>query len=250
MEDRITASGQEAVRFRGVAFHRSGAAVLSDIHVNIPRNQLTAVIGESGSGKTTLLNHINGLLRPSEGSVEIFGSSLDYADLPRIRRSIGYALQAVGLLPHLSVGDNISLGARLAGWSQARCDERMVRLMGLLRLPMELAGRFPHQLSGGQQQRAGICRAMMEEPALLLLDEPFSGVDPLTRKGIHESFLALRQAEPATCVMVTHDLEEAIALAQHMVILRDGHVVQADDIETVFGNPANDFVARLLESGK
>ena len=244
--DDYNSAERAAVRFRGVTFYRDSLPVLSDIDLVIPQDQLTAVIGESGSGKTTLLNHINGLLRPQKGSVEIFGDALDYADLPRIRRGIGYALQAVGLLPHLSVADNISLGARLAGWSTARCDERRARLMNLVRLPPQLAGRFPHQLSGGQQQRAGICRAMMEEPPLLLLDEPFSGADPLTRKGIHESFLALRTAEPATCVMVTHDLAEAATLAQHLVIMRDGRVVQAGPMASVFEHPADDFVARLL----
>lgn len=237
-----------AIAFDSVSFSVAGAPVLEDINLELPEGSLTAILGESGSGKTTLLNHINGLLRPLSGSISLFGSQLDYSDLPRVRRGIGYALQSVGLLPHLSVADNITLAARLTGLSEIDSRERLAELMSLLRLPEELGDRYPHQLSGGQQQRAGICRSMMQKPRLLLLDEPFSGVDPITRMGIHESFLRLRRSEPATCVMVTHDVAEATALAQHLVVLRQGRVIQSASIEEVRRSPADDSVARLLET--
>ena len=235
------------VEFRDVCKSFGSNQVLRRISLSLPDLQTIAIVGESGSGKSTLLQHINGLLRPDEGEVRAFGAPIDYDELIVLRRRIGYAVQGVGLFPHLSVEDNITLPARLETWARDDREQRVTHLMALMSLPSELRSRFPHTLSGGQQQRAGLCRAMMLHPPLLLLDEPFSGVDPITRREIHDEFLALQQTEPQTVILVTHDMREAVRLAQHLVIMRDGIILQAGEQKTVLNQPADPYVARLLE---
>lgn len=215
-------------------------------HLEIPSGACTAVVGESGSGKSTLLQLINAVHRPDEGSVTVFGEPLP-DDLPRFRRRIGYAVQGAGLFPHLTVEDNITLVARLEGWSRARRVERCVALMTLLSLEPVMMSRHPGSLSGGQQQRVGLCRALMLAPELLLLDEPFSAVDPITRVALHDEFMALSAVEKVTTVLVTHDMREAAKLADFLVIVRAGAILQAAPLDHVLDSPADDYVARLLE---
>ncbi|MEM6604752.1 MAG: ATP-binding cassette domain-containing protein, partial [Pseudomonadota bacterium] len=169
----------------------------------------TALVGESGCGKSSLLKLCNGLIEPTSGTVSAFGSPLDYSDLSRLRCKIGYAVQGNGLFPHLSARDNICLGASVAGWSRDEIATRLDELLQLLRLDSKLLDRFPHELSGGQQQRVGLGRAMMLRPEVLLLDEPFAAIDPITRFEIHEQLLQALEQEPATVVLVTHDMREA-----------------------------------------
>ena len=200
---------------------------LDTVSINFPTGQITAVIGPSGCGKSTLLKLCNGLVRPDQGSVQLFGVPLDYDNLPRLRRRIGYAVQGTALFPHLTTGDNITLLARLADWSADDIDQRLHELLALTHLDKSLLQRFPHQLSGGQQQRVGLCRAMMLRPEVLLLDEPFAAIDPMTRIDIHRQMLELHAAEPVTTALVTHDMREAMRLADHLVILKAGNVVFA-----------------------
>ncbi|MDH3587944.1 MAG: ATP-binding cassette domain-containing protein [Gammaproteobacteria bacterium] len=235
-----------AAVFDSVSKSFDGRPVLSRISLEFPVNAVIAIVGESGSGKSTLLEHINGLHRPDSGTVSVLGQPIDYSNLVRLRRQIGYAVQSVGLFPHLSAGTNTELLPRLAGWDAQRIADRRQWLMQLLELDAELAARFPQQLSGGQQQRFGLCRAMMLEPALLLLDEPFSGVDPITRQGIHQRFLRLQNEEPTTVVLVTHDLREARKLAQYLVIIRGGYIVQWGPTQELIANPADDYVSTLF----
>lgn len=234
------------VRFDRVTKQIGDELLLDDVNVCLPDRVTTAVIGASGSGKSSLLNHINGLLRPDSGIVELFGEALNYDRLPELRRRIGYAVQQIGLFPHLTVADNITLVARLSGWSKQRIDAQLERLLALARLPSDLLDRYPGTLSGGQQQRVGLCRALMLGPELLLLDEAFSGVDPIARQDIYRDFLALRDEVECTVILVTHDLREAVALARYGVILREGSIEQAGALADLVRNPANEYVERLL----
>ncbi len=234
------------VRFDRVSKQLSGQILLDDVSVSLPGRLTTAVIGASGSGKSSLLNHINGLLQPDSGVVELFGRPLDYEELPEIRRRIGYAVQQIALFPHLTVAENITLMARLAGWTAQRIELRVEQLLTVAKLPDALLGRYPGTLSGGQQQRVGLCRALMLEPELLLLDEAFSGVDPIARQDIYRDFVALRDQAHCTVVMVTHDIGEALALAQYGVVLRDGLIEQAGELADLIRNPTNNYVERLF----
>jgi len=221
---------------------------LRDVTVHFADAVTTAVVGPSGSGKSTLVQLINGLVRPSAGSVQVFGQPIDYGRLPVLRRQIGYAVQGTGLFPHLSVVRNITLLARLTGWDGAKADARARALMGQVGLPWDYAGRYPHELSGGQQQRVGLCRAMMLGPPVFLLDEPFGALDPVTRRDIHGEFRRLQAAEPRTMILVTHDLPEALKLAQQLVVLNRGQVVQHGPCAEVVAAPANEFVRDFFQS--
>jgi osmoprotectant transport system ATP-binding protein len=221
---------------------------LREVDVAFGDRVTTAVVGPSGSGKSTLLQLINGLVRPSGGAVQVFGKPIDYDRLPDLRRQIGYAVQGTGLFPHLTVERNITLLARLSGWDADRCRRRAQELMALVSLPWSHAARYPHELSGGQQQRVGLCRAMMLNPPLLLLDEPFGALDPITRQEIHQEFLRLQAAEPRTMVLVTHDLREALKLAQQLLVLDQGQVAQHGRCDEVVNAPAGEFVRKFFRS--
>lgn len=185
---------------------------------------VTAVVGASGCGKSTLLKLCNGLLRPDSGTVSAFGAPLDYTALPALRRRMGYAVQGSALFPHLSARDNIILGAQISGWAADDIARRVDELIALMHLDGDLLERYPHQLSGGQQQRVSLCRAMMLRPAALLLDEPFAAIDPLTRYEIHRQLLEVLAVEPATVLLVTHDMREALFLAQQIVVMHEGRI--------------------------
>jgi osmoprotectant transport system ATP-binding protein len=234
-----------AVEFRDVSLRRGDVLALDRVTLALPGGRTTAVLGASGSGKSTLVQLIIGLLRPDAGSVRTLGERIDDADPRPMRKRIGYAVQDVALFPHLLVRDNILLPAALDRWPAAAQSSRLAELLDLMRLPAEVLDRYPHELSGGQQQRAGLCRAMMRKPDLLLLDEPFSGLDTLTRAGIHEQFLELQQRSPVATVLVTHDPQEAINLSHSLVVLKDGRVQQFGAVDEVVTNPANDYVRHL-----
>ena len=197
---------------------------LDGISLEFAENRITAVIGRSGCGKSTLLRACNGLVVPDRGAVEVFGQPLDHDNLSRLRRRMGYAVQGTGLFPHLSARANITLLASLEGWGQERVRQRLSELLQLTQLKDDQLNKYPHQLSGGQQQRVGLCRAMMLRPEILLLDEPFAAIDPITRTDIHRQLLQLHQAEPTTAVLVTHDMREAMQLADHIVVMEEGRI--------------------------
>ncbi len=241
-----------ATEFHDVSLRRGNVVALENVSLKLKLGQTTAILGESGSGKSTLVQLIIGLLRPDSGTVKTLGADIDY-DKPRpLRKRIGYAIQDVALFPHLRIRDNIVLPGRLSGWSEPERASRLQELLDLMQLPEDVLGRYPHELSGGQQQRAGLCRAMMLHPELLLLDEPFSGLDTLTRRSIHEQFLSLQERESVSCVLVTHDPQEAINLAQDLVVMRNGRLQQHGTVEEVMNRPANNYVGRLCTglSGK
>ncbi|GMR17167.1 MAG: hypothetical protein BMS9Abin32_227 [Gammaproteobacteria bacterium] len=228
-----------------MSLRRGELLALDRVDLQLPRGLTTAVLGESGSGKSTLVQMIIGLLRPDSGTVRTLDTAVTPDNIRALRKRIGYAIQDVALFPHMTVRDNILLPAVLDRWPAADREQRLQQLLQLMQLPGNVLDRYPHALSGGQQQRAGLCRAMLLHPDLLLLDEPFSGLDTLTRSSIHERFLQLRQAEPVSTVLVTHDPQEAINLADMIVVMRDGRVLQADTTAEVIANPANDHVRHL-----
>lgn len=245
MPDVDTAPDQLAAEFRSVSLRRGGILALDDVSLALPLGQTTAVLGTSGSGKSTLVQMIIGLLRPDSGTVKTLGEPIDFANPRPMRKRIGYAIQDVSLFPHLDVRSNILLPAKLSGFSETQQQERLAELLRLMHLPTGVLERYPHELSGGQQQRAGLCRAMMLRPELLLLDEPFSGLDTLTRKSIHEQFLEMQRHAPVSTVLVTHDPQEAINLSHGLVVMRNGRVQQHGTVGDVIDNPANDYVQRL-----
>ncbi|MBL6815005.1 MAG: ATP-binding cassette domain-containing protein [Pseudomonadales bacterium] len=237
-----------AVEFHRVSKSFGALTVFEDLSLTLPKDQITAIVGTSGSGKTTLLQMINGLERPDQGDVEVLGRSVPYENIESFRRGIGYAVQGAGLFPHMTAQQNVTLVAKLAGWSEEKRRSRFFDLLKTVGLEQDITSRLPRQLSGGQQQRLGICRALMLQPAILLLDEPFSAVDPITRLGLYESFEQARQTYPSTTVLVTHDLREARRLADFMVILDAGEVVQSGPPQAVLAQPATPYAERLIES--
>ena len=223
--------------------------VLSGLSLGIREDVVTAIVGASGSGKSTLLQIVNGLVRPEQGRVVVFGQPLPARNLFETRRRIGYAVQGTALFPHLSIVRNMSLVAEIEGWDGERIGARVRELMTLMNLDPDLGARYPHELSGGQQQRAGICRAMFLKPEILLLDEPFSGVDTLTKGEIHERLAALLAAEPTTVLLVTHDIGEALTVAADLIIMRAGGVEQRGPVADVLAAPASGYVEALLGRG-
>ncbi len=221
---------------------------LHDINLTFTDLVSTAVVGPSGSGKSTLLQLINGLVRPDDGQVFIFGKPIDYQGLPKLRLRIGYAVQGTGLFPHMTVDANISLLARLAKWDVDRIKPRTEELMQLVNLPLSYAARYPHELSGGEQQRVGLCRAMILNPQIFLLDEPFGALDAITRSEIQREFLHLQRSEARTIILVTHDLREALKLAQRLVVLDQGRIVQHGTGAEILANPASGFVQSFFQS--
>ena len=234
------------VSFSGVGKHFAGDWVFRDITFSCPSGETTAIVGESGSGKTTLLQLVNGVLRPNQGTVQVLGGEVPAEGIEAFRRRIGYAVQGAGLFPHMTVRQNVDLLARLEGWSRDAIEARFAELLQEMGLDMSLADRYPNQLSGGQQQRVGLCRALMLKPGLLLLDEPFSAVDPITRIELYEQFVYAQRHEGVSALLVTHDMREAVKLAQHLVIVGSGEVLQAGETSAVLAAPRRGYVARLV----
>jgi osmoprotectant transport system ATP-binding protein len=235
-----------AVEFSGVFKRFNAEWVLDDVNLALPEGRTTAVVGESGSGKSTLLQLMNAVYLADKGTFRVFGEPIPRRQLHVWRRRIGYAIQGAGLFSHLNVRDNITLLAKLSRLDSVFIEQRFRSLMDAMGLSAELSDRFPHLLSGGEQQRVGLCRALMLQPQLLLLDEPFSALDPLARVGLYDLFVRLRDRESVTTVLVTHDIREALRLADHLVILRGGVVQQSGPVDQVQRAPANEYVNVLL----
>ena len=236
-----------AVEFRGVG-KRFDEWVFRDVDLALPNERTTALVGPSGCGKTTLLQLVNAVQRPDQGVVEVFGEPVPETGLVPFRRRFGYAVQGAGLFPHMTIADNVGLVARLEGWPVDAIRVRRRELLDIVGLSEALDRRYPHQLSGGQQQRVGLCRALMLKPRMLLLDEPFAGVDPITRADLYPEFEQLRDHEEVTTLLVTHDVAEARRLADHLVVMGRGGVVQAGPVDEVVAAPRNAFVRDLLAS--
>ena len=213
------------------------------LSLEVTRGEVCVLIGPSGCGKTTTLRMVNRLIEPTSGSIFIDGEDTSRIRPEKLRQSIGYAIQSVGLFPHMTVAANIAVVPELLHWEKQSIATRTEELLGLVGLPYaEYVGKYPHQLSGGEAQRIGVARALAADPPMLLMDEPFGAVDPLTRERLQAQFVRIQQDLRKTVILVTHDLDEAIRLADRIAIMEAGRLVQHDTPETILSRPANKFV--------
>jgi osmoprotectant transport system ATP-binding protein len=210
------------------SFDGGRSHALHDVSLVIAAGSFVAVVGTSGSGKTTALKMINRLAEPERGEVRFDGADVTSLDAPTLRRRIGYVFQGIGLFPHMTVAENIAITPQLLRWPQADIAARITELLDLVELPRDYAARFPHALSGGQRQRAGVARAIAARPRVMLMDEPFGALDPVTRDTLGSAYRALHERLGMTTVMVTHDVQEAVLLADRIVVMSAGAIV-ADD---------------------
>lgn len=210
------------IEFLEVSYDVGGSKILSALNLQVEFGETLVLLGRSGSGKTTTLKLVNRLLSPTSGEVRVKGVPNTQGDIIQLRRSIGYVIQEVGLFPHFTVERNIGLVPRISGWAEERIRARVQELLQLVGLGPELALRYPHQLSGGQRQRVGVARALAVNPEILLMDEPFGALDPLTRDELQREFLSLQQKLRKTVVFVTHDLREAMRLGSRIALMEAG----------------------------
>jgi osmoprotectant transport system ATP-binding protein len=223
------------------------APAVSNLTLEVPAGEICVLIGPSGSGKTTALQMVNRLITLTSGDVTIDGRSINSLDETELRRGIGYVFQQIGLFPHMTTEDNIGTVPRLLGWSKERIRARAKELLELVGLdPDEDLRRYPGEFSGGQRQRIGVARAMAADQPLMLMDEPFGALDPITRDRLQDDFLRLHEEVPKTVIFVTHDIDEAIKMGHRIAILRDGELVHYDTPDRILAEPANEFVADFV----
>jgi osmoprotectant transport system ATP-binding protein len=231
------------------AYAGSGAQAVSGFNLAVPDGEFLVLIGPSGSGKTTTLNMVNRLVEPDGGEIRVEGHNVLDSDPVTLRRGIGYVFQEAGLFPHMTVAENIAVTPRLLGWDKARIDTRVRELLTMVRLEEgEFGGRFPQELSGGQRQRVALARALAVRPHILLLDEPFGALDPVTREAVAADVREIHHKLGLTTLMVTHDMTEALLMADRIAVMRDGHLVQVGTPRELVAHPADDFVAQLIET--
>ncbi len=217
----------------------------------MPTGEICVLVGASGSGKTTALKMVNRLVEPTSGEILLDGEDVRAAPAAELRRRIGYVIQSVGLMPHMTVEQNAAMVPRLLGWDRSRTRARVRELLAQVELePDEYAQRYPAQLSGGQQQRVGLARALAADPRLMLMDEPFSALDPIVRDRLRHDFLRLHRQLPKTVLFVTHDIDEAILMGDRIAVMRDGHVVQYAPPAELLARPADEFVAEFVGSDR
>ncbi|MDB5446567.1 MAG: ATP-binding transporter protein [Phenylobacterium sp.] len=233
------------IELEEVAKRYGAQPALAGVSLSVAKGEFVALVGGSGSGKTTLLKTINRLVPHDAGRIRIAGEDVQAIAPPALRRRIGYVFQEVGLFPHLTVAENIAITPRLLGWDRARIAARVASLLDLVDLPREMAARAPAALSGGQRQRVGVARALAAEPAMVLMDEPFGALDPLTRDALGGDYRALHERLGLTTVMVTHDMAEAVLLADRIVVLSQGRIL-ADGPPAELVSTAKDPQVRAL----
>ncbi|MEA2861879.1 MAG: osmoprotectant transport system ATP-binding protein [Methylobacteriaceae bacterium] len=230
------------IEFDAVEKSFAGQRVLGPLTLSIPQGALCVLVGPSGCGKSTTLKMINALITPDAGSIRINDQPLEAHPVEELRRGIGYVIQSGGLFPHWRVRDNIATVPRLLHWDEARIAERVSEVAGIAEIDRALLDRYPHQLSGGQQQRVGVARALAADPDIILMDEPFGALDPVTRVGLQQELARLHRDTGKTIVLVTHDMDEALALGTVIVVMRAGGIVQSGTPADILARPNNNFV--------
>ena len=235
------------IEYKHVALRYTDKDILKDVNLRIENGEFMVLVGPSGSGKTTMIKMINRLLEPTDGSIYMDGKRIKDYDERELRLSTGYVLQAIALFPNLTVAENIALIPEMKGWGKERVASKTVELLEKVGLPAsDYADRKPHELSGGEQQRIGIVRAIIAEPKILLMDEPFSALDAISRKQLQTLTKDLHNEFGMTTIFVTHDTDEALKLGDRIAVLQEGEIVQVADSETILAKPVNDFVADLF----
>ncbi|AXF57463.1 betaine/proline/choline family ABC transporter ATP-binding protein [Salicibibacter kimchii] len=235
-------------------FGSGSKPAVNNLSLSIEKGEFVVFIGPSGCGKTTTMKMINRLIDTTDGEIKVNGENVTQKDPVQLRRSIGYVIQQIGLIPHMTVAENIVLVGTLLKWNKEKKEKRAKELIKLVNMPESYLDRYPHELSGGQQQRIGVLRALAADPPLILMDEPFGALDPITRDSLQDEFKKLQKEVDKTIVFVTHDMDEAIKLGDKIVIMNEGKIVQADTPEVILRKPANEFVEdfigkdRLLQS--
>jgi osmoprotectant transport system ATP-binding protein len=237
------------IEINGLVKHYAGAPhpAVDHLTLTVPEGCVCVLIGPSGCGKTTTMRMINRLVDPDAGSIRVAGRDVMQVDPVSLRRSIGYVIQQVGLFPHWTIADNIATVPKLLGWEASRVAARVDELLALVGLePATFRARFPRELSGGQKQRVGVARALAADPPVMLMDEPFGAIDPITRARLQDEFLRILRGLKKTIVFVTHDIDEALKMGDRIAILRDGALVQFDAPEAILARPADAFVESFV----
>ncbi|MFB4261747.1 betaine/proline/choline family ABC transporter ATP-binding protein [Shouchella clausii] len=224
----------------------AGRPAVDNLNLKINKGEFVCFIGPSGCGKTTTMKMVNRLHEATEGQIIVNGKDIRKQDPVELRRSIGYVIQQIGLMPHMTVKENIVLVGTLLKWPKSKKDERAKELIKLVNLPESYLDKYPHELSGGQQQRIGVLRALVADPPLILMDEPFGALDPITRDSLQEEFKKLQKDLDKTIVFVTHDMDEALKLADRIVIMKDGKIIQTGTPNEIMRSPANAFVEDFI----
>ncbi|MCT1175403.1 betaine/proline/choline family ABC transporter ATP-binding protein [Pediococcus pentosaceus] len=220
--------------------------VVDDFNLDVEKGEFICFIGTSGSGKTTTMRMINRMLKQSSGTIKINGQDIAKMDPVKLRRKIGYVIQNIGLMPHMTIRENITLVPKLLKWSEEKRNKRAKEMIKLVDLPEDFLDRYPSQLSGGQQQRIGVVRALAADQDIILMDEPFGALDPITREDLQDLVKDLQERLGKTFIFVTHDMDEALRLSSRIVVMTGGKQVQVDTPENILRKPANDFVANLI----
>ena len=242
------------IEFKGVSktYPGTNTSVVNDLSFEIPEGEVCVLVGPSGCGKTTTMRMVNRLIEPTDGEILIDGEPNTSMSGTQLRRKIGYAIQQIGLFPHRTIAENIATVPGLLGWDKGRIRERVDELLELVGLdPNDYRSRYPAELSGGQQQRVGVARAMAADPPIMLMDEPFGAVDPITRERLQDEFVRIQQNIRKTIVFVTHDIDEAIKMGDKIAILKQGGVLaQYDTPENILSNPNSEFVSSFVGSDR
>lgn len=224
-----------------------GHVALEDIDLDCEKGEITVLIGPSGCGKTTTMKLINRLITPTKGTVLVNGKDISQSNPVELRRSIGYVIQHIGLFPHMSIARNVGVVPNLLKWDKSHINDRVDELLDMVGLdPTTYKDRYPSELSGGQQQRIGVIRALAAEPDIILMDEPFSALDPISREQLQEELNHLQKEIKKTIVFVTHDMDEALKIADKIILMKDGSIVQQASPEKILRHPANDFVKNFI----